>query len=177
MKKIVALILSICVAMVSLQGCYGKMALTRKVYQVNGEVKDRYLRSLVSWVFILVPIYFVSAVADFILFNTIEFWSGNNPVAEGEKNFQYAANGENFHVTARKSGKRVYYVINHYRGNNYLDTLSIIWDLKTGNSTATLTGSGKVTEFDAVREEVGVKVNQYANKPLNGVPELVAFYR
>lgn len=86
-------------------------------------------------------------LADFILFNTIEFWSGTNPIASGEKNFQYSESGQTYKVNARKSGDTITYRINHYSGDTYVDTLSINWDTKSGNSTATLQESGKVTEF------------------------------
>jgi len=52
---------------VSLQGCYGKMSLTRKVYKLNGEVSDKYLRSFLTWVFVLAPVYAASVPADFMM--------------------------------------------------------------------------------------------------------------
>jgi uncharacterized protein DUF3332 len=158
MKRLISAVLAMAVAMVSLQGCYGKMALTKKVYRINGEVSDKYLRSLVTWVFVLAPVYAVSALADFVLFNTIEFWSGNNPIAAAEKEFQYSENGQTYKVHARKSGDLVTYRINHYSGDTYLDTLSIDWNIKSGNSKATLHQSGRVTEFQATLEKGGVRV-------------------
>lgn len=155
MKRIISAVLAMAVAMVSLQGCYGKMALTKKVYRLNGEVSDKYLRSLVTWIFVLAPVYTASVLADFILFNTIEFWSGNNPIASGEKSFQYTENGESYRINARKSGDRVIYRISHYKGDTYLDTLTINWDISSGDSYATLHQGSKVTEFQA-RVEKGV---------------------
>ena len=176
MRKIMTVLVATSILCTSLSGCYGKMALTRKVYRVNGEVKDKYLRSLVTWAFIIVPVYGISALADFIVFNTIEFWSGRNPVAEGEKNFQYASDGENYFVNARKSGNAVQYTINHYSGKNYMDTLSINWDLKTGNSTAMLKEFDKTTDFVAMADGNGVKVKQFV-KGINAVsPVHVAAY-
>ena len=153
MKRLISAVLAMAVAMVSLQGCYGKMALTKKVYKLNGEVSDKYLRSLVTWVFVIVPVYGVSALADFVLFNTIEFWSGNNPIASAEKEFQYSENGQTYKVHAR----------NHYSGDTYLDTLAIVWDTSSGNSKATLHQSGKVTEYLAVMDKGGVRVTSSAD--------------
>jgi hypothetical protein len=176
MKRILSAILAVAIAMVSLQGCYGKMALTRKVYQVNGEVHDKYLRSLVTWVFIIVPVYGVSALADFILFNTIEFWSGKNPVASGEKNFQYTENGQRYQVNARKSGDTVCYKIDRYKGTNYLDSLSINWDTKSGNSVATLLQSGIATEYQAIRVKDSVQVLSSTQEGLKPAAELARLY-
>jgi hypothetical protein len=171
MKRLVSALLAMVIAMVSLQGCYGKMALTKKVYKVNGEVSDKYLRSLVTWIFVLAPVYAVSALADFILFNTIEFWSGKNPIAAGEKNFQYSENGETYQVNARKSGDTITYRINHYSGDTYLDTLSIDWDTRSGNSKATLFESGKVTQYQAILEKGGVRVLSSADGQLSRLAE------
>lgn len=177
MRRFLSAVLAMAIAITSLQGCYGKMALTRKVYQVNGEVHDKFVRSLVTWVFVIVPVYGVSALADFIVFNTIEFWSGKNPIAAGEKDFQYAENGDTFKVHASKKGDTVNYVINRYRGTTYRDTLSIDWDTKSGNSSATLRDAGIVTEFQAVRAKGGVEVTASEKGYPNRTPETVAFYR
>ena len=178
MKRIISLVLSIAIAMVSLQGCYGKMALTRKIYQANGSVHDKYLRSLVSWVFVIVPVYGVSALADFILFNTIEFWSGTNPVAEGEKSFRYAENGEGYRVNAKKSGDTVTYVVDRYRGERHIDTLSIEWNTKSGNSTAQLVDTGgAVTHYQAVRDNGSVRVSSTGPGSSDRIQAAAANYR
>ncbi|MBU5635971.1 DUF3332 domain-containing protein [Geomonas sp. Red69] len=177
MKRITAALLAMVMAMVSLQGCYGKMALTRKVYQVNGEVGDKYLRSLVTWVFIIVPVYGIAALVDFVLFNTIEFWSGHNPVAQGEKDFQYSENGDTFKVHAQKSGETLRYTFNRYHGDTYLDTLTIDWNVKTGNSVAALREGDNVTQFQAMRGKGGVKVTSSAPAALNGGAQMTALYQ
>ncbi|HBG04897.1 MAG: hypothetical protein A2075_01785 [Geobacteraceae bacterium GWC2_58_44] len=173
MKRIISAVLAMAIVMVSLQGCYGKMSLTRKVYKLNGEVSDKYLRSFVTWVFVLAPVYTASVLADFILFNTIEFWSGKNPIAAGEKNFQYSENGQTYKINARKSGDTITYRINHYNGDTYLDTLSIDWDTKSGNSRATLHESGKVTEFQAILEKGVVRVLSSVQGVPSRAPETV----
>jgi hypothetical protein len=157
-----------------LQGCYGKMALTKKVYALNGQVSDKFLRSWVTWAFIFVPVYGVSVGIDFILFNTIEFWTGNNPIAQGEKDFQYASGEDTYKVHARKSGASVNYQIAHYKGGKYQDTLAIDWDLKSGNSTALLTNPMGVTEYQAVKERGAVVVTSNVIGPQNQRPGMVA---
>jgi hypothetical protein len=161
MKKITAIIVGGSICMMSLQGCYGKMALTKKVYAVNGEVNDKFVRSLVTWILIIVPVYQISALADFILFNTIEFWSGKNPVSLGEKDFNYASNGETYQIHAKKTGQSVSYLITHYKGQKYLDTLSINWDIASGNSVATFTDQTRTTDYNATKEKDGIIVTRH----------------
>ncbi|MBJ6801507.1 DUF3332 domain-containing protein [Geomonas propionica] len=177
MKRITAALVAMVIAMVSLQGCYGKMALTKKVYQVNGQVGDRFLRSLVTWVFIIVPVYQVSALVDFLLFNTIEFWSGHNPVAQGEKDFQFSENGDTFKVHAKKSGDTLRYTFNRYHGDTYLDTLTIDWNVKSGNSVAALREGSELTRFEATRANGGVQVTSSAPGALNAGRQMTALYQ
>ncbi|MBJ6752589.1 DUF3332 domain-containing protein [Geomonas anaerohicana] len=177
MKRMTAALLAMVMAMVSLQGCYGKMALTKKVYQVNGQVSDKFLRSLVTWAFIIVPVYQVSALVDFVVFNTIEFWSGRNPVAQGEKDFQYSENGDTFKVHAQKSGDMLRYTFNRYHGDTYLDTLTIDWNVKTGNSVAAMRDGSNVTRFQAMRVNGGVQVTSSVPGALDAGRQTAALYQ
>ena len=66
---------------VSTTACYGKFMLTRKVYEINGKVTDnKFVHSLVMWVFMIVPVYFLAGVADVVILNLVEFWTGTNPM-------------------------------------------------------------------------------------------------
>jgi hypothetical protein len=64
-------------------GCFGKFNLVRVVYGVNEKIQDKFVRSLVCWVLLIIPVYEVSGFLDFILFNVIEFWGGSNPISAG----------------------------------------------------------------------------------------------
>jgi hypothetical protein len=177
MKRITAAMLAMVLAMVSMQGCYGKMALTKKVYNVNGQVSDKFLRSLVTWAFIIVPVYQVSALVDFVLFNTIEFWSGRNPVALGEKEFMYSENGDTFKVHAQKSGETLRYTFNRFHGDTFMDTLTIDWNVKSGNSVAALREGDGVTRFQAVRTGGGVQVTGTDPNAFSAGQRALAFYK
>ncbi len=63
-------------------GCYGPFNLTRRLYLWNGHVGDRWENEIV---FLLLNIPFIPAYgtcisADAIIFNSIQFWTGENPV-------------------------------------------------------------------------------------------------
>jgi hypothetical protein len=61
-------------------GCYGSFNLVKKVYKYNGTVGDKWTIEIVFLVMAIIPVYEVSAFVDAVLFNSIEFWTGNNPV-------------------------------------------------------------------------------------------------
>lgn len=66
--------------------CYGPFNLTRNVYHWNsgvkgsGEVNDKSMKEFVFFGMIVVPVYMFSALLDAFIFNSIQFWSGGNPV-------------------------------------------------------------------------------------------------
>jgi len=65
-----------------LSGCYGPFHLTRKVWDWNGQVSDN--RWVVEGVFLVcawLPVYGIATLADAVLFNSLEFWTGDNPMA------------------------------------------------------------------------------------------------
>ena len=66
--------------------CYGPFNLTRTVYHWNGgikgsgEVNEKWMKEIVFFGMIVIPVYMLSALLDAFIFNSIQFWSGNNPV-------------------------------------------------------------------------------------------------
>ena len=65
----------------STSGCFGTFQLTRKVYKFNREVSpDKWIRELTFLVMVVLPVYGFASFLDAVVFNSIEFWTGNNPV-------------------------------------------------------------------------------------------------
>lgn len=64
--------------------CIGSFRLTRNVYEWNQSVGDKFVNELVFLVFSIVPVYEVAVFIDAVVLNSIEFWSGKNPMASNE---------------------------------------------------------------------------------------------
>ncbi len=63
-------------------GCFGSFQLTRKVYSWNKSVSpDKWVQELVFLGLYIVPVYGLAGLADVVFANTVEFWTGTNPVA------------------------------------------------------------------------------------------------
>ena len=61
--------------------CFGKFAATRALYGFNEGISgNKFIRSLVMWGLIIVPAYELFGLGDFLIFNTIEFWTGANVI-------------------------------------------------------------------------------------------------
>ncbi len=81
MKRTIAALVLMAFLPVSTTGCFGGFQLTRKVYNFNREVSpDKWVRELVFLALVILPVYGASTFLDAIVFNSIEFWTGSNPV-------------------------------------------------------------------------------------------------
>lgn len=61
--------------------CIGSFHLTRKVYAFNKSVSpDKWVQELVFLAFAVVPVYSIASGLDVLVINSIEFWTGENPV-------------------------------------------------------------------------------------------------
>jgi hypothetical protein len=77
MKKIVA---SVVILAFFTTGCTGSFNLTRKVYNWHRSQSDKWTDELCFLIVTLIPVYSLATFADAIVFNSIEFWTGKNPV-------------------------------------------------------------------------------------------------
>src|SRR5580692_433125 len=77
MKRIVA---SIVIIAFFTTGCTGSFNLTRKVYNWHRSQSDKWADELCFLLVALIPVYSLATFADAIVFNSIEFWTGKNPV-------------------------------------------------------------------------------------------------
>ena len=90
---------------VSTVGCFGRFALTRRIYDWNEHVSgDKWVRSLVF--VLIIPIYGVVNLFDALFANVVEFWSGHNPMASipGMERWAYGSGGEVARMTLREDG-------------------------------------------------------------------------
>ena len=88
MKKFIALLL-VCTVFTSI-GCTGSFNLTRKVYDAHRSQSDKWADELVFLVVAILPIYGIATWCDAIIFNSIEFWTDENPIVynpNGPKKF------------------------------------------------------------------------------------------
>lgn len=79
MKKIILTTLAAMTVATTLTGCMGQMAVSGVVTKANlTAVDNRYARA--GLYMLLSPVYAFTASADLFVVNTIEFWTGTNPI-------------------------------------------------------------------------------------------------
>lgn len=74
----VAVVLSGCLLFSS---CVGSFSLFNRLSSWNQSVGNKFVNELVFLAFNIIPVYGVAYVADALVINSIEFWSGSNPMA------------------------------------------------------------------------------------------------
>lgn len=70
----------LCAALLLASGCFGPFNLTRRVYRWNERIGDKWEREFLFILLTWTPVYGFAVAADAIAFNSIEFWTGDNPV-------------------------------------------------------------------------------------------------
>lgn len=92
-----------------LQACFGSFALTTKVYQFNRDVSSSFVvQEVVFLAFLIVPVYGVVGFVDAIILNTIEFFTGSNPVAMNERQSETIAMADGSTMTLTYTRKGVW---------------------------------------------------------------------
>ena len=61
--------------------CVGSFGLFNRLSSWNQGVGNKFVNELVFFAFNIVPVYGVAYLADALVINSIEFWSGSNPMA------------------------------------------------------------------------------------------------
>ena len=127
--------MALCVTMMLMTGCYGPFKLTKKVYNWNGSLDDKWGREALFPVMAILPVYSFSIFADTVFFNLIEFWGGDNPIASRPgRPSRIVSSGDREAVFSFNSGARRMRVdmFDHYRPSGYF----VVEQLENGETTA-----------------------------------------
>ncbi len=62
--------------------CIGSFGLHNRLLSWNKDVGNKFVNELVFLAFNIVPVYPICYLTDILVINSIEFWSGSNPMAD-----------------------------------------------------------------------------------------------
>ena len=103
MKK--GIVTLLCAGMIVLSGCYGKNACFNKLHDWNGTLGDKWINSIVHFILFWLPVYGICLfLVDGLVLNTIEFWTGSNPLASGDSYFETDAQGNTIAAVKNEDG-------------------------------------------------------------------------
>ena len=76
---------------VAIGGCYGPFRLTSKLHHWNGQVSQKkFVNELVFLGMCIIPAYEICILGDGLIFNSIEWWGGRNPISMEDETNQTA---------------------------------------------------------------------------------------
>lgn len=80
-KNVITPVAALLAGSLLFSSCIGSFKLTNGLLSWNRSLDNKFVNELVFVAFCIVPVYGVSILADALVLNTIEFWSGDNPIA------------------------------------------------------------------------------------------------
>lgn len=107
--------------------CLGSFNAWNGLKDWNTELSDnKFVNNLVFWGLNIIPIYPLFYLGDVLIFNTIEFWTGSNPIGmkEGEIQKQIVRkNGKKYEITATKNK----FTIEVLKGENKGEKMELVY--------------------------------------------------
>lgn len=128
-----ALVLTIA-ASLGLSSCIGSFALTNRLMSWNKTISNKFVNELVFVAFWVLPVYEVSSIADILVLNSIEFWSGTNPMACSTKRIQ-GSDGRSFLVKCDGKGYDIIAEDDKTSVRLDFDVEAQRWDITAGGQT------------------------------------------
>ena len=105
MKKIIRNSALMIAAAFMLSSCIGSFQLTNKVKDWNESIGDKFINEVVFLAFHIVPVYQICMFADGVVFNSVEFWTGERLVADaGERQMIKNSFGKDVEIKTLKDG-------------------------------------------------------------------------
>jgi len=127
-KKMVALALVISMFTLTNAACFGKFELTRKIYKFNEGVSSNwFVRTLLMWVLMIIPVYAISGFLDMLIFNLIECFTGKNVLSQLDDHSVMVADGTNKAIISRADNQ---IKIDFYEHDTFTGTTRITKDEK-----------------------------------------------
>ncbi|MCD4828591.1 MAG: DUF3332 domain-containing protein [Candidatus Cloacimonetes bacterium] len=134
--KWIAMLLTVALFATSMLGCFGGFNLTRKVYIWNSQVGDKWVNTVVMWALAILPVYSFCGMADLLVLNAVEFWTGENPVSladlEGEP-CTISYNGHQYRVSADGNQIDIRQLDGDQAGVLTYDETTGAWSLQTND--------------------------------------------
>lgn len=84
--------------------CVGSFGLFNKVATWNKGVSNKFVNELIFLALNIVPVYEIAGLVDVLVINSIEFWTGSNPMANAGNVKQVKGNNGNYMVETLENG-------------------------------------------------------------------------
>ncbi len=103
MRKLIVAVSAVLASSILFSSCIGSFALTNKVLDWNQSLGNKFVNWLVFIVFHMVPVYEISIFIDGVILNSLEFWTGSNPMGANTIKTIQDENGT-FQIVSHQNG-------------------------------------------------------------------------
>lgn len=100
-------------ASMTFSSCIGSFQMTNRVLSWNRQVGNKFVNELVFFAFWIIPVYEVTSACDLLVINSIEFWSGKNPLSASTKcidtehgRYLIDCDGKGYTITLETTGEK-----------------------------------------------------------------------
>ena len=134
MKKIINFSVMLVAASILFSSCIGSFQLTSKVKNYNDNIGSKWVNELVFVAFCIVPVYELAALADALVLNSIEFWTGKK--ASVKVQVVQNSQGQDVEITAMENGYSL--SCGDQSMNLLFDEETQVWSAEYNNQTTQL---------------------------------------
>ena len=142
----VALVLVLAGSMM-FSSCIGSFQLTNKVLAWNKQVGSKFVNELVFFAFWILPVYEISSIADLLVLNSIEFWSGRSPLSAETK----VIDGKDARYEVRRD-------LAGYTITNLSSKEVVRFDFSEADNSWSVSADGKTVKFMQFVDDTHVKM-------------------
>lgn len=179
-KKSLTLLLASTVAgSVLFSSCIGSFGLTNKLLSWNNSIDSKFVNELVFIAFWIVPVYEISAIADVLVLNSIEFWSGSNPVAEAGSVKTIDTQNGVYTVETKTDGYHIQKEGEEKAIDLVFDQTDKSWSVEANGDTCKLMkfeGNDKVVMYLPDGKEMNIELSQAGVLAFRQVAEGYSYY-
>lgn len=171
-RRMLALVLVLSVFALANASCMGEFALSHKLYDWNKGL-NKWLGSFLLFLFIVIPVYGVTLLIDWIILNVIEFYGGSNPINSSAEPTVKTTTLDGSKVTmTMRPGDALSVDIVSENPDGSVKTL-IVRETKSGRLDARVVESHRVTSRvsaelteDGLRRDVDGKVESFDHEQI-----------
>lgn len=179
-RKSLTLLLTITVAGSMLfSSCIGSFGLSNKLLSWNRSIDSKFVNELVFIAFWIVPVYEISMLADVLVLNSIEFWSGENPVADAGSSKTIDTENGTFTVETKTDGYHIQKEGEEKAIDLVFDKADKSWSVEADGESSKLLrfeDDDRVVMFLPDGQEMNVELNQAGVLAFKQVAEGFSYY-
>lgn len=138
MKRFLSVVLIGATLSMSQMSCIGSFGLFNNLKDWNEGIGGKFVNELIFLGLWIIPVYEIAMAADLLIFNSIEFWTGSNPIAMNEGDMEQqivqGKDGNDYLITATQNQFKIEEIgnIENYSIMQYTPE-DLKWEVIEGN--------------------------------------------